>query len=98
MPTYYEVEFTERAKKDYERIIEYLLTNWNQSVAKQFILDIDKEIVRIKTFPFAFPVSYQKKDVRRCVMSNINTIYYTVMKHKIYIITIFDNRQEKVNL
>lgn len=28
MPTYYEVEFTERTKKDYERIIEYLLTNW----------------------------------------------------------------------
>lgn len=98
MPTYYKVEFSKRAETDYYQIIEYLLHNWSKTEARQFILDIDKEIARIIAFPYAFPASGEKKEVRRCVVSRINTIYYKVAKSKIFIITIFDNRQQEVKL
>lgn len=60
---------------------------------QDFVRAIDKELIRIKTFPYAFPVSLHKKGVRRCVVSPINTIYYTVNNKVIYIVAIYDNRR-----
>jgi len=74
MPTGYKVEFSRRAENDYSHIITYLIDNWSEREAKQFVLDIDKEIIRIQMFPYAFPASSYKPEIRRGVVSRINTI------------------------
>lgn len=98
MPTGYKIVFSKRAEEDYDRIVQYLLENWSETVARQFVLDMDKEIARIQAFPYIFPSSFHKPGVRRCVMSKIHTVYYNVEKNKIFIITIFDNRQKSPGL
>jgi len=90
----YEIEWSEQATRNFDDIVQLLSTSWNDKVVTNFVQSIDKELIHIKTFPYAFPATTQKEEVRRCVVSKINTIYYTVRKTTIYIVAICDNRRD----
>lgn len=34
MPTGYKIVFSKRAEEDYDRIVQYLLENWSETVAR----------------------------------------------------------------
>ncbi|KAA6306721.1 hypothetical protein EZS27_041616 [termite gut metagenome] len=87
------VEWSDVARDDLEKIIRYLENNWSTKVINKFSHNIDKEIDRLALFPCAFPVTRRRKDVRRCVVSKINSIYYSVKENTILILAIIDNRQ-----
>lgn len=89
----YEIEWSNQAISNFDDIVKTLSYSWGEKVMQEFIRSIDKELIRIKTFPFAFPATSHKKGVRRCVVSPINTIYYTVNKKLISIVAIYDNRR-----
>ncbi|KAA6308361.1 hypothetical protein EZS27_039957 [termite gut metagenome] len=87
------VEWSDVAKDDLEQIIRYLENNWSVKVVNKFARNIDKEVDRLTLFPCAFPVTRRRKDVRRCVVSKINSIYYSIKENTILILAIIDNRQ-----
>ncbi|KAA6322061.1 hypothetical protein EZS27_028360 [termite gut metagenome] len=92
------VEWSDVAKDDLKQITRYLENNWSAKVVNKFARNMDKEVDRITLFPCAFPVVHRKKDVRscdvrRCVVSKINSIYYSVKENTILILAIIDNRQ-----
>jgi plasmid stabilization system protein ParE len=59
--------WSDDAIKDYHQNIEYLLENWTQQVAIEFIENVDAIIELIKLQPELYPASGYK-DVRRAVI------------------------------
>lgn len=90
----YEIEWSEQAIRNFDEIVRSLSYTWGEKIVKDFVRAIDRELIHIKTFPYAFPATSQKKGVRRCVVSPINSIYYKVEKKMIYIVAIYDNRRD----
>lgn len=79
---------------DFSRILEYLDKNWDRKVANHFI-DLTENILKqISNNPSQFPVIYKKVRIRKCVLTKHNTMYYQDSKTHIYILRIFDTRQD----
>lgn len=91
------VVWTREAVDCLEEIIAYLEENWSEKEIKKFVIKLEKQISIIKNQPYSFPKSYYIK-ARKSVLSKHSTIYYNIFGDVIYIITIFDNRQNPKNL
>lgn len=89
----YKIEWSARAVSDFNQIIRYLSENWNEREIKKFVRQIDKNINYIQSCPLIFPATSHRPGVRRCVISKIHTLYYLVEDKTIYLVTIWDNRQ-----
>lgn len=94
----YKIEWSEKATHDFDEIIQFLSNSWGEKTVRKFVRSVNEELIRICTFPYAFPASSIKAGVRRCVLSKFNTIYYQVKGNLIYIITIQDNRSNPERL
>jgi plasmid stabilization system protein ParE len=88
-----EVFVSKKAERQLVNLFNYLEENWSESVKKDFIIKLDKRIDIIKNQPEAFPVSTIKSQVYKCVITKQTTLYYKFDQNRIYIITIFDTRQ-----
>ncbi len=85
------------AVENLERIIQYLQENWTEKEIKKFLKKLEKTISIIKKQPLSFPKS-QYIEARKLVLSKQTTIFYKVYADAIYIVTIFDSRQNPENL
>ena len=97
MSSGYEIEWSARAVADVDRIVHYIEEEWGMKSTSRFIQTLQKEINRIRAFPYAFPMS-GTNGVRRCVMSKQNTIYYQIRDSRVYLLSIFDNRRNPSDL
>jgi len=84
------------SKKDFVSILDYLQRNWDNNVALGFIEIIHGSIIQISNNPKQFPLI--NKNVRKCVLTKHNTLYYRDGKEFIDILRIFDNRQDPKKL
>lgn len=98
MDTGYKIKWSARAASDFNQIIHYLSENWNDREIRKFVRQIDKNINRILTSPIIFPATSYRPGLRRCIISKIHTLYYLVQDGTIYLITIWDNRQDDQKL
>jgi len=92
MKNIYEIRWSEEAVKNLNNIFDYLEKNWSEKEIKKFAQKLEKCINIIRTTPFAFPLSEIMK-IRRIVINRQITMYYEVASNVIYIITLFDTRQ-----
>jgi plasmid stabilization system protein ParE len=82
------------AENDFVSILDYLQTHWNNKVVSDFIEITEGVIGQIASNPTQFPVINKKKQVRKCVITKHNTLFYSERKHQIDILRIFDTRQD----
>lgn len=94
------VEWTENAQDELNNIYDYLELNWTEKEIQKFSAILENSISSISIFPFMFPESRQKPNIRRCVLSKQTTMYYYVnQKLKIIsILSLFDNRRNPNSL
>lgn len=81
------------AKQDYDNILAYLYQNWGSDVAVKFMDNTEGYLQQIISNPKQFPINRKKEKIRKCVISKQNSLYYTEDNNHIYILRIFDNRQ-----
>ena len=93
----YQVYLSERAEKNLYKIFIYLQNNWSEKVKNNFKNKLLQKIEIIKNNPYSFPSSNIKKEIRRCVITKHNTMYYRIKNFDIEIITIQDTRQNPEN-
>lgn len=86
-----------RALTDYHNNIDYLLKEWGNSPAKNFIHDVDITLDLIRRFPRLYPFIGHKKIQKAIVNSNI-TLYFEVHTHEVRIYRLWNNRQDPKNL
>lgn len=82
------------SENDFISILDYLQINWNEKVVSDFI-DINEDVIgQITTNPTQFPIINKKKQIRKCVITKHNTLFYRDRKESIDILRIFDTRQD----
>lgn len=92
------VKLTKRAEKKIENLLSFLELKWSQKVKSTFISKLEKSISQIQKHPDSFPESGMIKGLRKCVITRQTTIFYKYTEKEIFIITVFDNRQNPDSL
>jgi plasmid stabilization system protein ParE len=81
------------SKDDVANILVYLEKEWSSKIASRFLDILDLIILQIARNPKQFPVIYHKMNVRKCVITKHNTLFYRYKNKRIEILRIFDTRQ-----
>ncbi|NOQ25673.1 MAG: type II toxin-antitoxin system RelE/ParE family toxin [Bacteroidales bacterium] len=71
------------AEKDLSNILEYLSKNWNQKVIIRFLNKVDLVIDQISKVPNQYPLINKKLQVRKCVVTKQNTLFYREIEKRI---------------
>jgi plasmid stabilization system protein ParE len=86
------VFWTERALQNAVSIKGYLLSNFSFKEVENFFFVLQTFEIAVGAFPKLYPLSTQKKNIRRGVLSQVLSAYYRINKGKIEIIALLDNR------
>ncbi|MBS1521006.1 MAG: type II toxin-antitoxin system RelE/ParE family toxin [Bacteroidetes bacterium] len=87
------VILTPRAEKNYEHITDYVFNKWGTLATKRFILRFQEACNLIASRPAIYPFADKNKNVRKCVVTKHNAVYFIEHENDITILTIFDTRQ-----
>jgi len=93
----YKEHWSEQALFDFDNIITYLKHKWSDKVAENFIGKSEDVIDHLKKQPEIFQVIDERPEIRRVVITKHNSLYFKITGDIIYIVTIFDTRQDKRN-
>jgi plasmid stabilization system protein ParE len=93
----YHVSISHRAQDNLINILNYLEINWSERIKKAFSKRLIKLIRFISKDPYLFPISEFGQDVRKCMITKHNALYYRIKNNDIEIITIHDVRQNPDN-
>lgn len=70
------IKWSSQANLDFEKILLYLEARWNYGVCTSFINKIDFCLELIQKNPRQFPLISNDYQIRRCVVTKQNTLYY----------------------
>jgi len=79
-------------------ILDYLDEHWPSTVSLSFLYTLEASIVLITNHPEQFPEINQNLLIRKCVLTKHNSLYYRVLKDRLEVLRIYDNRQNPRNL
>ncbi len=83
------------AKADYYQIIDYILSNWGETSAQDFIDQVDKIESMLESGNVDFEAT-NRKNIRRCVLSKQVTLFYkTYSAHSVELLRFWNNYQDK---
>jgi plasmid stabilization system protein ParE len=94
----YAVIISERAENNLDKIVTYLLIEWNEKVKNNFLDSLKKVINLLTLNPYMFPKYSKKKHIRKCLITKHNALYYRIVEETVQIITIHDIRRNPKNL
>ena len=86
------------SEKDFESILEYLYIRWNRKVILKFINKVDDAIDLISENPKLFPLINEELQIRKCVITKQNTLFYREVNKNIEVVRLFDSRQDPKKL
>lgn len=87
------INWTLEAEEDFKQILEFLSHNWNNKIALIFIDKVDQNIRRIQHSPKLHAKINKEKQIRKCVITEQNSLFYRIEGNVITLLRIFDTRQ-----
>lgn len=94
----YQVIISENAQRKIENVFQYLEQEWSEKIKDDFKKKLSKHVEYLKQNPYMFPASQVKKDIRKCVITKHNKMYYRVKENEVEIITLHDTRSDPESL
>jgi len=88
-----EVQWSKRADRKFDKIIEYLLIGWSERVTRSFIKRVYDLIETLSEFPEIGTIENKEKGIRGFTIVKQVNIFYKVSGNRIIILDFFDNRQ-----
>ena len=82
------------AESDFSAILEHLNKNWDSKVSFNFIDLTESAINQISINPKQYPIIFKKKQIRKCVLTKHNSLFYRDSKSQVEILRIYDTRQD----
>ena len=98
MVSFERIIWSPSAREDLENIAGYLMFNWGLKIFEKFIAHLNRLIQQIAINPKQYPLINQKMNIRKCVITKQNTLFYREKNNRIEIIRIFDTRQDQGKL
>lgn len=92
------IRVSRRAMKNLDSLLVYLKEEWSTKVKHDFVQKLDKSLKQIQELPDSFPESDNIRGLRKCVVTKQTTVFYKYSDTTIYVVTIFDNRQNPKSL
>ena len=83
--------------KKVTNLLQYLENNWNKKVADEFKRKLDKKMLSLIDEPDAGRNSTKVSGVQWILITSHNKLYYRIKGEIIYVITLFDTRQNPKN-
>lgn len=96
----FKITISSKAINQLNKIFDYLLENWSEKVASEFIRKFDSKLSYISQNPQSYPITTFRNDVRKCVVTKQVSLYYKITKDIARVIFVFDTRQspDKIKL
>ncbi len=98
----YKIKLTNRALKDIDQTISFLLHKWTATEARNFLNKLEDLKITIAENPLLFPFYDKDALIHKVVLTKHNIVFYQVVERNkvIHIITIFNVYQnpEKLKL
>ncbi|MCX6249745.1 MAG: type II toxin-antitoxin system RelE/ParE family toxin [Bacteroidetes bacterium] len=88
-----EIVWSKRASLKFDKIITYLIEEWGEKSAKQFIGKVFNFLEILSEFPEIGSVENKEKNIRGFTVVKQVNLYYRIKNDKIILILFFDNRQ-----
>jgi plasmid stabilization system protein ParE len=88
-----QIKWTQIALEDYRQIVEYLVQEWTDAVAGNFIELVDARLKTLSSFPFLGIASIKNPSIRSISLTKQNKLYYRISFNAIEVLNIFDTRQ-----
>lgn len=92
-----QILWSEDAVNDYHENIEYLLKEWSEKVASQFIDEVDVVLEIIKLNPKIYPKTDYKSICRAVIRKQI-TLFYQRKKDVVYLVRFWNNYKDPGSL
>ncbi len=92
------IVLSKRASRKLEKLLEYLETEWSTRVRNNFIKKLDRSLQIIKEKPESSTKSDRVSGLYKCVVTKQTTVYYKFDSKKLYVVAIFDTRQDPKKL
>ncbi len=89
--------WSEDAIIDYHQNIDYLITEWSEKLAAEFIEDVEGVLELIKIQPEIYPIS-NYHNIRKAVIRKQISLFYEVKGQKIFLVRFWNNYQNPNNL
>jgi len=89
-----EIQWSKRADKKFDKIIEYLLEEWGEKVTRSFIRRVYDFLDILSEFPEIGTIENKEKGIRGFTIVKQVNIFYKVRGEKIILLDFFDNRQD----
>lgn len=90
----YNLIITPRAEKRIERVMDYLLETWGKSSRQKFVKELNRCFHIIAHNPFLFPLSLTHNEIRKCVVTPLNIVYYTIINDDVVVLSLEDTRMD----
>lgn len=87
------IKWSSHAEDDFAKLLDYLENRWNTTVCLKFISKLDFCIDLIHKNPNQFPFLNVELQIRKCVVTKQNTLYYRETDSRIEILRLYDTRQ-----
>lgn len=94
MASDYKIFWTDEAINNLEDTIDYLNNRWTQREIDNFKNRLSKQIGLIQQNPSLFPISQYNSRLRKAVLSKQTTIFFEVTGQIIYLVYLFNNKQD----
>ena len=91
-----EIHWSKQADKKFNKILEYLLVEWNERVTKSFVKKVFDLIETLSEFPKIGAIENKDKGIRGFTVVKQVNLFYKISGDKIIILDFFDNRQAPV--
>ena len=89
-----EVIWSPEARAVFENVITYLQSNWTDKEVEHFIKATEKVVKLISNQPKLYRASKTKKNIHEALITKHNLMLYKNTRNVIYIMTIWDTRQD----
>ncbi len=88
-----EIKWSVLAEADFNQVLEYLSSHWNSKIAYQFIQTTEENLSRIVNNPKLHPLINKELQIRKCVITEHNSLFYRINEKGIILLRIYDTRQ-----
>lgn len=87
------VVWTKRASKKFDKIVEYLETDWNENVIRAFVQQTESILELLSENPELGTIEHPKKGIYGFHLTKHNRLFYRFDDSRLIVLNLFDNRQ-----